>query len=217
MAVNYSSILWFYGFKCFGGGKFYICKDAKTEFVGCCESDPCEGGKGVCPKGKLRHMSFSQSLLQQEYPPLSCDDPAGRKKWYTCESPLPLFTGCCRIQACAHEDGCPMNETIASTLPVDESLRRKFLEPEIDYESSASSAPYPAPESTQSFKFVDMSDSDWASEITLGPGTVAGICASVLVIVLLLLGFLWRCRYVFVHDPNFSHHGTDIEAEFPQR
>ncbi|KAH8684987.1 hypothetical protein BGZ61DRAFT_495278 [Ilyonectria robusta] len=74
MTVNYSNILWFYGFRCLGGGKFYICKDAKTEFVGCCNSDPCVGGKGVCPKGKLRQMAFSQSLYGQ-IPTLGCDDP----------------------------------------------------------------------------------------------------------------------------------------------
>lgn len=91
-----------------------------------------------------------------------------------------------------------MNEIIAATLPVNESIRKSFLEPDIDYESWASSALYPPPEPTQSLKFVDVSDCDWASEITLSPGMVAGICASVLVIVLLLLGSLLRCRYVFI-------------------
>lgn len=197
MAVNYSSILWFYGLRCLGGGKFYICKDAKTEFVGCCNSDPCVGGKGVCPKGKLRRMTFSQSLYGQ-IPTLGCDDPIRGHAGYSCMYTEPSFYGCCLVPACGLEFGCPMNETIAATLPVNESLRKSFLEPDIDYESMAGSASYPAPESTQSLKFVDVSDSDWASEITPSPGIVAGICASVLVIVLLLLVFFWRCRYVFV-------------------
>ncbi|KAH6975072.1 hypothetical protein BKA56DRAFT_688620 [Ilyonectria sp. MPI-CAGE-AT-0026] len=169
MAVNYSSILWFYGFRCLEEGKFCICKDAKTEFVGCCKSDPCVGGKGICPKGNLTQMISSQNLLGG-YPPLDCDDPTGNKTWYECKYWVPLFLGCCGVEACDREDGCPTNEAMGATLPVDESLRRKFLEPEIDYESTASSASYPAPEPTQSFKSVDFSNSDWASEITFGPG-----------------------------------------------
>lgn len=110
-----------------------------------------------------------------------------------------------------------MNETTAATLPVDESLRRSFLEPEIGDKGSASSASYAAPESTQSFKSMDASDSDWASEIALGPGIVAGICAGVLVIVLLLLGLLWKCWYDFAQDAKFSYHGTNNKVGLPRR
>ncbi|ENH71510.1 hypothetical protein FOC1_g10007746 [Fusarium oxysporum f. sp. cubense race 1] len=61
MEVNYTAITDYYMIRCFSGGNFYVCKKPSTnlEFVGCCDSDPCADGSGICPQTDLRPMSYS--------------------------------------------------------------------------------------------------------------------------------------------------------------
>ncbi|KAK8117924.1 uncharacterized protein PG998_006205 [Apiospora kogelbergensis] len=47
-----------YGLSCPSGGKFYICENTPSRFLGCCDIDPCKKN-GICPTESLRNSSFS--------------------------------------------------------------------------------------------------------------------------------------------------------------
>ncbi|VTO82942.1 unnamed protein product [Fusarium graminearum] len=59
MHLNHTAALQdFWGFKCARGSKFYICENSWAEFFGCCTSDPCADGIGVCPPDNVKALTF---------------------------------------------------------------------------------------------------------------------------------------------------------------
>ncbi|KAI5917974.1 hypothetical protein F4810DRAFT_609904 [Camillea tinctor] len=104
------------GLSCPQGGKFYVCGNSTTRFLGCCEQDPCNSEitssalnsshvssmSGWCPAGALKPASFSASAYDA-IPPQDCAPPPYQGKpalWYTCGLTLPPFLGCCTENPC---------------------------------------------------------------------------------------------------------------------
>ncbi|KAH6884153.1 hypothetical protein B0T10DRAFT_579538, partial [Thelonectria olida] len=51
-------------FYCPDGGDFYICFGSWLNFIGCCASDPCTNGPGVCPDEHLRTTTYNATALR---------------------------------------------------------------------------------------------------------------------------------------------------------
>ncbi|KAH6605398.1 hypothetical protein Trco_007105 [Trichoderma cornu-damae] len=96
------------GLSCPKAGRFYICDDQPTRFVGCCTINPCTTHDGLCPDEDIQPASFSpdayDQILAQE-----CLDPGFL--WYTCRDSSPPFLGCCSQMGC-EASGCPFNNII---------------------------------------------------------------------------------------------------------
>ncbi|KAF5009485.1 hypothetical protein FDECE_4295 [Fusarium decemcellulare] len=65
-----------FGIECPEGGKFYICEDDSTPFIGCCANDPCGHNDGTCPDVDLRITSFNSSTYE-DLPTQDCDNSQG--------------------------------------------------------------------------------------------------------------------------------------------
>ncbi|KAG7149052.1 hypothetical protein HYQ46_002055 [Verticillium longisporum] len=101
------------GLSCPEGGHFYICEGDATEFIGCCNSNPCGDNDGNCPTSDLRVSSFSSDRYAN-IPAQSCDDARGARIWWTCRDNKPPFLGCCASNPCG--EGCPQDHLIAAVL-----------------------------------------------------------------------------------------------------
>lgn len=202
-----------WGLSCPNGGKFYICEEDDTQFVGCCVSDPCGTNKGKCPDGDLRATTFDKDLYA-ELPTQDCDSSQGTDNWYTCAFLDPPFLGCCSQNACG--SGCPRNRLVGAKLSEVENNRLDFLEPRANTtETTASTAT-----STSSSTSEPTSDSD---DSGLSTGATAGIAVGaavggLLVIALLAWIFWWKPRQkkkngqefqsVPANPPMAGHPGT---------
>lgn len=166
---------------CPRGGTFYICIDSATEFIGCCNSDPCVNG-GKCPARDLVLSSFSLDV----YPDIKqqdCDVAAGSNDWYTCKNEgkgtFP-FIGCCASNPCEEGDGlCPKDNLVPAKLSKDAPARAFF-------EKRASSAT-PSPSAS--------SAPESGSGGGLGTGAIAGIAVGAAVALGLLIAVIWRCGW----------------------
>lgn len=164
-----------FGLSCPNGGDFHICENTKREFIGCCTTDPCSDGSGLCEKANLRAASFSESSYL-DIPPQSCDSTGGDNHFYTCTANDPPFIGCCTINPCVNMT-CPSANLRAAVLSSDHDDRASFLAPSTSSSSGKGSV-------------TAKSGSNGLSS-----GAVAGIVVSVVVLLLLVVGFvLWR-RY----------------------
>lgn len=113
------------GLACPLGGKFYICQGGATQFIGCCLSDPCAGGKGSCPQADLRYASFDAAHYA-DIKPQAC---AGKGSWYTCSGQglKDPFLGCCSSNACGTAaSGCPQQDLLAARLSDDKASAAPF-------------------------------------------------------------------------------------------
>lgn len=114
-----------FGLSCPYGGTFYICKDAKSKFLGCCTENPCGDGTGYCPQSALRYSSYSQDSYRS-IPQENCVTPRNESSWYTCSSAVPPFMGCCASNPCSDE-GCPEEDLLAARLDDDPTNAAPFL------------------------------------------------------------------------------------------
>ncbi|KAI3393010.1 hypothetical protein diail_4889 [Diaporthe ilicicola] len=114
-----------FGLSCPYGGTFYICKDAKSQFLGCCTEDPCADGTGYCPQNALRYSSYSQDSYRS-IPQENCVAPHNESTWYTCSSAVPPFMGCCASNPCTNE-GCPEEDLLAARVDDDPTNAAPFL------------------------------------------------------------------------------------------
>ncbi|KAH8749318.1 hypothetical protein F5883DRAFT_694997 [Diaporthe sp. PMI_573] len=89
-----------FGVSCPYGGTFYNCKDAESQFLGCCTENPCVDGTGYCPQPALRYSSYSQDSYRS-IPPQNCVTPHNESSWYTCSGAVPPFMGCCASNPCS--------------------------------------------------------------------------------------------------------------------
>lgn len=164
-----------FGLSCPNGGDFHICENTKREFIGCCTTDPCSDGSGLCEKENLRAASFSESSYL-DIPPQSCDSTGGDNHFYTCTANDPPFIGCCTINPCVNMT-CPSANLRAAVLSSDHDDRASFLSPSSSSSGAKSSA------------------SAEPGSNGLSSGAVAGIVVSVVVLLVLIGAFvLWR-RY----------------------
>lgn len=164
-----------FGLSCPNGGDFHICENTKREFIGCCTTDPCSDGSGLCEKANLRAASFSESSYL-DIPPQSCDSAGGDNHFYTCTANDPPFIGCCTINPCVNMT-CPSANLRAAVLSSDHDDRASFLSPSTSPHGGKSSA------------------SAKPGANGLSSGAVAGIVVSIVVLLVLIGGFvLWR-RY----------------------
>ncbi|KAF7563351.1 hypothetical protein G7046_g765 [Stylonectria norvegica] len=120
-----------YGLACPSGGRFYICQE-EPRFMGCCDVDPCQKGH-YCPSSQLRPSTFDNNTLIGTFAQ-ACINPKG--KYYTCISNTPRFMGCCLVQPCRSNAGCPANSLVAAQLSNDTLLAAPFLDSSVP--SSAS-------------------------------------------------------------------------------
>lgn len=100
------------GLSCPNGGHFYVCQDSDIQFLGCCTSDPCADGSGICPQEDLRYSSFDAD----GYKNITAQSCSGKGKWFTCAGLYTPFLGCCSSDACSYDDGCPTKSLQAAEL-----------------------------------------------------------------------------------------------------
>ncbi|RMJ12898.1 hypothetical protein CDV36_007437 [Fusarium kuroshium] len=180
-----------WGLSCPNGGKFYICEEDDTQFVGCCVSDPCGTNKGKCPDGDLRATSFDKDLYA-ELPAQDCDSSQGTDNWYTCAFTDPPFLGCCSQNACG--SGCPRNRLVGAKLSDIENNRLDFLEPRANTtETTASTGTATSTSSSTSEPTNDSDDSGLSTGATAGIAVGAAV-VGVLAIILLAWIFWWKPR-----------------------
>ncbi|KAJ3522152.1 hypothetical protein NM208_g12981 [Fusarium decemcellulare] len=178
----------YFGFNCPKGGQFYICETSWTQFVGCCLSNPCAYGSGVCPDGDLRTMSFHNDTYA-DLPFQQCEND-GSSDWYTCKYSNPPFFGCCAQNPCTRSGGCPTKSLIAARLSDSESEQKFFF-----------ARPGAEPVSTTGLETIPTSAS-WdktggkADQAGLpNPGVVAGISVVAMLLALVLISIaIWRKR-----------------------
>ncbi|KAH7163433.1 hypothetical protein B0J13DRAFT_37011 [Dactylonectria estremocensis] len=191
MSGSDSAAYQYFGLSCSDGGSFYICEDAEIEFMGCCTSDPCSDGSGVCPDGKLRASTFNKDSYE-DMPPQECAEADLPSLWYTCAFITPPFLGCCAENPCV-TGSCSRSNVTTAVLSSDEGNRQDFLEPDGADSSTTSSSTSSASASASTSAAADNDD----GSVTLSAGAVAGIAAGAGVIALLLLGFLiWKFWWV---------------------
>ncbi|CAG7559049.1 unnamed protein product [Fusarium equiseti] len=191
MATSHNKTIEFFGLNCPDpSSKLYICEGATNEFIGCCTSDPCKGGIGICPKSDLRTTSFDADRYD-DLKPQKCDDSRGSNVWWTCIAPEPPFMGCCETNPCG--DGCPTDKLVAAVLTKRESFRKSFLDPEGAALSSTASVASSSATSAVSSSPVSENDDGG-----LGTGAIAGIAVGSIALVITLIASLaflcWRRR-----------------------
>lgn len=202
-----------FGLSCSDGGKYYICEDSDTQFMGCCTSDPCGSNNGTCPDGDLRAASFNADMYD-ELPTQDCDDSRGTAIYYTCKFNSPPFMGCCSQNACANS-GCSRSRLIPSKLSPVEKNRLNFLEPSGSSETATSTS---TSTSTSSSTAEPSKDDDGG----LGTGAIAGIAVGAAVVGILVVAFLlWKCwwkpRKDKANGQQFQPVNTTGQAQPPQQ
>ncbi|KAI1393155.1 uncharacterized protein F4822DRAFT_423619 [Hypoxylon trugodes] len=99
---------------CTTNGSFYVCEDAKTRFLGCCDIDPCADGSGSCEFADLWQIEWGGSDYSDTVPAQNCKAPLTEDDWYACDDSS--FMGCCSSNPCF--DGDDSNtSTSAQNLP----------------------------------------------------------------------------------------------------
>lgn len=162
-----------FGLSCPNGGDFHICENTKKEFIGCCTTDPCADGSGLCDKMNLRAASFSASSYL-DIPPQSCETNGAAEHFYTCKANEPPFLGCCTINPCINMT-CPSANLRAAILSSDHDSRASFLAPASNGGKDTATAK--------------------SSSNGLSPGAVAGIVVTIVLLLMLITGVvLWRRR-----------------------
>ncbi|CAG7562552.1 unnamed protein product [Fusarium equiseti] len=139
MSRNYTTAIDYWGFRCPKGGDFYICENAWIEFIGCCNSDPCADGTGICQNG-VEPLSFDRKN-SYKLPLQTCLSSSSSDNFYLCWGTSPPFMGCCGQNACGN--GCPAAQPGTALLSLNETSRRDLFYP--------SSLSLPVPPSSKKF------------------------------------------------------------------
>ncbi|KAH7133775.1 hypothetical protein EDB81DRAFT_805092 [Dactylonectria macrodidyma] len=191
----------YYGLRCNDEGDFYVCEGADNEFIGCCTSDPCADGGGICPDGDLRTATFDVDKFDQ-MKKQSCDDSRASTVWYTCQGLDPPFLGCCDVSPCS--EGCTRENLLPAVLSSKSANRKAFLDPENVYSttivSSSTAASTRSATSSASASASASNSADSSDSGGLSHGAVAGIAAaSAAVGVFLIMLLLWKCWWLPRH------------------
>ena len=194
------------GLSCPKGGRFYICLNNQTEFIGCCTSDPCADDSGRCPDDDLRPASFSSDSYE-DLPKQDCASSEIDVAWYTCSAiPIP-FLGCCKdINPCSH-GSCPRELLSPAILSSDPEERQVFVDEVSPPSSSTSSSTTASAETSTSSPSPTgcvASNGDGGAECDEGgdgdgglhPGAIAGITiAATIAVIALFALFVFRRRF----------------------
>ena len=165
-----------YGLSCPTGGSFYICAEAETRFIGCCEEDPCsDENRGSCPDDALHPASFSASNYI-DIPGQDCVEPYNTSTWWTCQGATPPFMGCCSENPC--NEGCRRADLLPARLSDNEENAAPFLDSSPPPSSTASTLP-------------DADTEDTGSQTGLIVGVTMG---GIVVLIAGIALFLWRRR-----------------------
>ncbi|KAI8716727.1 hypothetical protein NCS52_00967000 [Fusarium sp. LHS14.1] len=114
MTTNFTEVIDFFGLNCPNGGKYYICAGSWVEFMGCCTSDPCADGSGICPTKDHRPAGYNatrlaaatadipgESTTEKLYKfPVTCYGEQGWLNRYACSNKGVSFFGCCKTDPC---------------------------------------------------------------------------------------------------------------------
>ncbi|KAL8369524.1 hypothetical protein RB595_000042 [Gaeumannomyces hyphopodioides] len=167
------------GFSCPQGGRFYVCQNNETEFIGCCTVNPCIQGNGVCPKSNLTQTSFSADALEN-IPPQNCSDQQGHHAWWTCKGSTLPFVGCCSKNPCP-SGFCSANDLLPARLSDNKTKASIFL--------SAQSIVLPS--ATGSSSNLPLAPVEAVPPHGLHPGAIAGIVVGAVFLISGLV-LLWK-------------------------
>ncbi|KAM6515727.1 hypothetical protein FALCPG4_013940 [Fusarium falciforme] len=213
MSKEHAALIKELGLTCPRGGDFYVCDKAKVQFIGCCAIDPC-ANDGVCPEDQLVLSSFTKAKYD-DLPPQSCDNSTSTDEdeealWYTCGFTNPPFLGCCTTNPCG-DAVCPSKNLAPAVLSDNSTFRNNFLNPKGFNEKATQSTLVVKPSSTALGDLEGVSDSE---DSALGAGAVAGICVAAIVIVLLLVGALWRLWQSRLTKRAVSNHRLSLSPTY---
>ncbi|KAJ4157028.1 hypothetical protein NW754_008670 [Fusarium falciforme] len=213
MSKEHAALIKELGLTCPRGGDFYVCDKAKVQFIGCCAIDPC-ANDGVCPEDQLVLSSFTKAKYN-DLPPQSCDNSTSTDEdeealWYTCGFTNPPFLGCCTTNPC-RDAVCPSENLAPAVLSDNSTFRNNFLNPKGFNEKATQSTLVVKPSSTALGDLEGVSDSE---DSALGAGAVAGICVAAIVIVLLLVGALWRLWQSRLTKRAVSNHRLSLSPTY---
>ncbi|KAK3346862.1 hypothetical protein B0T25DRAFT_553040 [Lasiosphaeria hispida] len=178
------------GLSCPIGGAFYICQNNATEFIGCCTTDPCADGSGLCPKNNLRPASFSGDSYSS-IPPQQCSQSNSTSTnttalWFTCKMTIPPFLGCCTSNPCA-DGSCPTARLGVAKLSSDPDARAPFVTGE--YEPVNPATPSPSSSAAPRVTPADQGQG-------LSTGAIAGIAVGSAVVVIAVVAFMmYKCGW----------------------
>jgi hypothetical protein len=188
MSTNASWTIKKSDFYCPAGGDFYICFGSWVEFIGCCASDPCTDGLGICPDGHLRTTSHNDTeSWGSSTVSWKCFSTTPSTKEYSCGTSGALFFGCCDTDPCG-KGLCPKDDLQAAII-----LSRSFSDTAgINYSFIWEPSPLV-------FKSSN-ADGNGIRGLRggIGPGRVACIFTGILLVALLLLGMLGRIWYALL-------------------
>ncbi|CAF3622821.1 unnamed protein product [Fusarium graminearum] len=191
MHLNHTAALQdFWGFKCARGSKFYICENSWAEFFGCCTSDPCADGIGVCPPDNVKALTFDAEKAS-EMPWQDCLT-SSTSMFQVCAYVDPPFLGCCASPACEKRCGAVR----FSGLSQNKQNRRNLLYPkDLNLTEHSPSKVILEPISTlppSPFAISYHHKTFSRNTALIGPGAMAAICIAVLFAVVICLGIIAR-------------------------
>ncbi|KAH9892408.1 hypothetical protein F4778DRAFT_320274 [Xylariomycetidae sp. FL2044] len=191
-----------YGLSCPSGGSYYICEDTSTRFIGCCDEDPCTSSlDGDCPDDKLHPGSFSATSYG-DIPPQDCSSSSGSSEWYTCNTTMPPFIGCCETNACQN-NGCSDANLVQARLSDNETDASAFLQPPTSSTTSSASSGSAtltsSPTSTSSSGATSSNDANARPSSSSSPSSSTGLIVGlsmvgVVILLAVLGGYLWWKR-----------------------
>ncbi|KAK8057819.1 hypothetical protein PG996_011756 [Apiospora saccharicola] len=184
-----------FGLSCSFGGTFYICQDSPTQFLGCCNINPCGDNEGICPPSSLLNSTFSKDRYDETMPEACVDE---ESLWYTCSGTVPPFMGCCRSNPCIEGRCLPGNFTAAKL-----SSDLKDAAPFLTTASSSSSSPTSSPTASSTTSPTPAASSDSNSK-SLPVGAIVGIVIGAVLAIAIIAFLIWRLRKskkTFYHPP----------------
>ncbi|KAL9010587.1 MAG: hypothetical protein Q9173_004498 [Seirophora scorigena] len=175
---------------CPRGGSWTACGFG-SRFVGCCleASSACIID---CSAEHLKPASFAKDRYL-DVPGSVCPDDA---LWYTCQSTVPTFMGCCTSNPCL-QHGCPAADLRAAHLSTNDAEAEPYsaiLGPEqTALESAASSSSTPSPPSSSATAPAPSSTPHTDAPALVG-GIIGGVAAAVFLASLAIAFFFLRRR-----------------------
>ncbi|KAM0415778.1 hypothetical protein ACHAPT_013239 [Fusarium lateritium] len=202
MTTNFTEVIDFFGLNCPNGGKYYICAGSWVEFMGCCTSDPCADGTGICPTKDHRPAGYDQARLdaatanvpgesktEKLYKfPVTCYGEEGWLNRYACSNKGVSFFGCCKTDPCFTKFEKPpecAREDLQLAVLRDNEYRYLVNAYDKTYDVSLTD-PNNLPTENGNVQVEETQDG------LVGYAAVAGASFGALAVVVILLGLVWR-------------------------
>ncbi|KAJ4174226.1 hypothetical protein NW754_004641 [Fusarium falciforme] len=202
MTTNFTKVIDFFGLNCPNGGKYYICAGSWVEFMGCCTSDPCADGSGICPTKNHRPAGYDaarlaaatanisgESTTEKLYKfPVTCYGEQGWLNRYACSNKGVSFFGCCKTDPCFTKFEKPpqcANKDLQIAVLRDNEYRYLVNAYDKTYNVSLTD-PNNLPTENGNIRVEETQDG------LVGYAAVAGASFGALAAVVLLLGVAWK-------------------------